>query len=51
MNKQPIPNPGHQNSNFLNLAALEYERKRQKEETIRWISQSALSKLRHAWGS
>ena len=32
-------------------AALENERKQQREETLEWISVSALSKLRLVWGN
>jgi len=39
------------NGKYLNMAALENERKLQREETLEWISVSALSKLRHVWRS
>ena len=35
---------------YLKMTALENERKQQREETLKWISTSALSKLRSAWG-
>ena len=37
-------------SRYLKMTALENERKQQREETLKWISTSALSKLRSAWG-
>ena len=36
-------------THFSKMTILENERKQQKEETLRWISDSALSKFRHAW--
>ena len=37
------------NGKYLNMTALENEVKLQREETLRWISVSALSKLRVVW--
>jgi hypothetical protein len=39
------------NGKYLNMTALEIERKHQREETLKWISASALSRLRHVWRS
>jgi len=39
------------NLNDKNVAALENERKQLREETLKWISVAALSRLRLAWGS
>ena len=37
-------------SRRMKMTALENERKQQREETLKWISTSALSKFRSAWG-
>jgi len=34
---------------FLSMTALGYERKRQREQTLQWISIHALQKLRKTW--
>ena len=34
---------------FLSMTALEYERKRQREQTLQWISTHALQKFRETW--
>ena len=34
---------------FLTMTALEYERKRQREQTLQWISIHALQRLRKTW--
>lgn len=33
----------------LNRNALENERRQEREETLKWITDSALDKFRHAW--
>ena len=50
MKNQPRPDDARPHNDILNMTALENERKRQKEETLRWISDSALSRFRNAWG-
>ena len=42
---------GDLNANQAITTALEHERKQQREETLEWISVSALSKLRLVWGN
>jgi hypothetical protein len=37
--------------NDKNVVTLENERKQLREETLKWISVSALSRLRLVWGS
>ncbi len=39
------------NSKYLSTNALQNERQQQREETLKWISVFALSKLRLAWRS
>ena len=51
MNNQPIITTDDLTSNYLDMAAMENERKQLREETLEWISLSALSRLRVAWGS
>jgi len=34
---------------FWSMTALEYERKRQREQTLQWMSIYALQKLRKTW--
>ena len=34
---------------FLSMTVLEFERKRQREQTLQWISIHALQKLRKTW--
>jgi len=50
MNKASNLHTDAPDSRYLNMTALENERKQQREETLKWISTSALSKLRSAWG-
>lgn len=50
MTKQSIIKADDLLDRCLNLTALENDRKRLREETLEWISISALSKLRVAWG-
>ena len=50
MTKQSIIKADDLQDRSLNLTALENDRKRLREETLDWISISALSKLRVAWG-
>ena len=33
----------------LNRNALQNERRQEREETLKWITDSALDKFRHAW--
>jgi hypothetical protein len=51
MNSQSAIKADDLNGKHLNMTALENERKMQREETLRWISVSALSKLRVLWRS
>ncbi len=37
--------------NDKSVAALEHERQQLREETLKWISVAALSRLRLVWGS
>ena len=50
MTKQSIIIADDLKDKCLNLTTLENERKQLREETLQWISLSALSKLRVAWG-
>jgi hypothetical protein len=50
MTKQSIIKADDLQDRCLNLTALENDRKQLREETLEWISISALSKLRVAWG-
>jgi hypothetical protein len=46
----PTETPGKDSREmFLSMAALECERKRQREQTLQWISIHALQKLRKTW--
>jgi hypothetical protein len=49
MNINTIPTATDQKARNSNVTAHEEERKRQIEETRRWISVHALKKLRQAW--
>jgi len=49
MNTTTISTAAELNVKSQNMIALECERKRQIEETKRWISAHALKKLRQAW--
>ena len=50
MNTQSIIDSNDVHGKFMDMTALEKERKQLREETLEWISLSALSKLRVAWG-
>jgi hypothetical protein len=50
MAKQSIIKADDLQDKRLNLTALENDRKQLREETLEWLSISALSKLRVAWG-
>ncbi len=46
----PAKTPGKDSRGmFQSMAALEYERKRQREQTLQWISVHALQKLHKTW--
>ena len=46
----PTKTPGKDSRGmFLSMTALEYERKRQREQTLQWISIHALQELRKTW--
>ena len=40
---------GDLNGKYFSMTALETERQQQREETLKWISNSAISTLRLAW--
>jgi len=46
----PAKTPGKNTTGMLlRMTALEYQRKRQREQTLQWISIHALQKLRKTW--
>jgi hypothetical protein len=46
----PTKTPGKDSREmFLSMTALEHERKRQREQTLQWISIHALQELRKTW--
>ena len=51
MNNQLIITTNDLNGKHLDMAAMENEQKQLRAETLEWISLSALSRLRVAWGS
>ncbi len=49
MNTQHTLKANNLNEQFVKRTAVENERKHEREETLKWISDSALDKFRHAW--
>ena len=49
MNRQLTFKADDLNDQFTRRTALENERRQEREETLKWISVSALEKFRHAW--
>ena len=49
MNRQLTLKADDLNDEAGRRAVLEEERRQEREETLRWISVSALTKFRHAW--
>lgn len=49
MEKQFTAKPDKTNGEFSRMVVAENERKQQREETLKWISLSALAKFRQAW--
>jgi len=46
----PAKTPGKNTRGmFFSMTALEYQQKRQREQTLQWISIHALQKLRKTW--
>lgn len=49
MKSQSNSKAGDLNGKCFSMTALEMERQQQREETLKWISNSAISTLRLAW--
>jgi hypothetical protein len=49
MNRQHPLKADDLTAQFVKRTAVENERQQEREATLRWISDSALEKFRHAW--